>query len=34
LHDRTNGKLSNILGLITVLIMGVGVVIMFVTWGI
>src|SRR5215212_303336 len=34
LHNRTNGKLSNILGLITVLIMGVGVVIMFVTWGI
>jgi NRAMP (natural resistance-associated macrophage protein)-like metal ion transporter len=34
LRNRTNGRLSNVLGLITVLIMGAGVVIMFVTWGI
>jgi Mn2+/Fe2+ NRAMP family transporter len=34
LHNRTNSKLSNVLGLITILIMGTGVVIMFVTWGI
>ena len=34
LHNRTNGKLSNVLGLTTILIMGIGAVIMFVTWGI
>ena len=34
LPNRTNGRLSNVLGLTTVLIMGAGVVIMFVTWGI
>jgi Mn2+/Fe2+ NRAMP family transporter len=34
LRNRINGKISNILGLVTVLIMGAGVVIMFVTWAI
>jgi hypothetical protein len=31
LHDRTNGITSNILGLITILIIGISVMIMFVT---
>jgi Mn2+/Fe2+ NRAMP family transporter len=34
LRNRTNGRLSNVLGLITVLIMGAGVMIMIVTLGI
>jgi NRAMP (natural resistance-associated macrophage protein)-like metal ion transporter len=33
LQGRTNGRISNILGLITIIIMGVSVVIMFFTWG-
>jgi NRAMP (natural resistance-associated macrophage protein)-like metal ion transporter len=34
LQGRTNGKISNILGLTTILIMGMAAAIMFVTWGI
>ena len=34
LQGRTNGKISNLLGLTTILIMGTAAVIMFVTWGI
>ena len=33
LRDRINGQISNIIGWTTVIIMGVSVVIMFVTWG-
>ena len=33
LQHKTNGKISNIIGWITVLIMGLSAVIMFVTWG-
>ena len=34
LQGRTNGKISNVLGLTTILIMGVAAAVMFVTWGI
>ena len=33
LHGKTNGKISNIVGIITILVMSISVVIMFVTWG-
>jgi len=33
LKDRINGQISNIIGWTTLIIMGVSVVIMFVTWG-
>ena len=33
LKDRVNGRISNVIGWATVLIMGVSVVIMFSTWG-
>ena len=33
LKDRINGRISNIIGWTTVLIMGVSVVVMFTTWG-
>ena len=34
LQGRTNGKISNVLGLTTILIIGVAAAVMFVTWGI
>ena len=33
LNDRINGRISNIIGWTTVMIMGISVVIMFATWG-
>jgi len=33
LKDRINGRISNIIGWTTVMIMGISVVIMFATWG-
>jgi Mn2+/Fe2+ NRAMP family transporter len=33
LHGKTNGKISNVVGIITILVMSISVVIMFVTWG-
>lgn len=33
LQSRTNGRISNVIGWTTILIMGVSVIIMFLTWG-
>jgi Mn2+/Fe2+ NRAMP family transporter len=33
LHDKVNGKISNIIGMIAVVAMGIAVVIMFLSWG-
>jgi len=33
LGDKTNSRLSNVIGWLTFVIMGISVVIMFVTWG-